>query len=177
LSEIDAIVQNDQHPIWKKLMLNKHVLATMSDLSRSVTGSDEINAARSSCVEKLLDISFYLNGDSYLSGMEKAVLKNSPEDARLVAALDKYGIDMNEYKESFNNHLPFALKDGKPIPADLNTITNKSKFTQMFVAKLQSDAFFSTHLRIDPELVVPSSSLKRKTTSSSGKFISDSFFL
>ena len=101
--EITNVVENDNHPIWKKLILNKHVLATMSDLSRTVTGNDEINVARLSCVEKLLNIGCFLNGDAFLNGKEKAVLKNLPEDPRLVSALNKYGIDMDEYIQSFKH--------------------------------------------------------------------------
>jgi hypothetical protein len=151
------------------LILNRHVLATMSDLSRTVTGTDTINASRSVCVKKLLEIGCFLSGTDYLHGTETAFLKNSPEDPELVKALNRYGIDMSEYKQSFNNHLPFSSKDGRPIPADLNIKTNKSKFTQAFVDKIESDSFYSIHLRIDPEHVVKSSSLKRKTTSSSGR--------
>ncbi|CAF1166471.1 unnamed protein product [Rotaria sordida] len=165
-SEITNVVENDNHPIWKKLILNKHILASMSDLSRTVTGSDEINASRLKCVEKLLDIGCFLNGDEFLNGKEKAVLKNSPEDPRLISALNKYGIDVDEYKQSFNNHVPFGYKNGVPVPALLNINTNKNKFTQAFVEKLQSDPFYSVYLRIDPEHVVKSSAVKRKTTSS-----------
>ncbi|CAF4679650.1 unnamed protein product [Rotaria sp. Silwood1] len=166
ISKIAKVVENNKHAIWKKLILNKHVLATASDLSRTVTGSDEINAARQSCIEKLLDIGCFLNGDSFLNGKQKAFLKNSPEDDRLISALNTYHIDMNEYKESFNNHLPFIYKNGIPVPAVLNNNTNKNKFTQAFVDKLQSDPFYSAYLRIDLNHVVKPSSLKRKTTSS-----------
>ncbi|CAF1414072.1 unnamed protein product [Rotaria sordida] len=166
ISKIAKVVENDKHPIWKKLILNKHVLATSSDLSRTVTGSDGINAARQSCIEKLLDIGCFLNGDSFLNGKQKAFLKNSPEDDRLISALNKYDIDINEYKESFNNHLPFIYKNGIPVPAVLNNNTNKNKFTQAFVDKLQSDPFYSAYLRIDLNHVVKPSLLKRKTTSS-----------
>src|SRR5690606_7576714 len=138
-------------------------LASMSDLSRTVTGSDEINAARTSCVEKLLNVGLFLNGDAFLNGKEKAVLKNSLEDPRLISVLDTYGIDMDEYKQSFNNNVPFGYNDGVPIPAVLNHNTNKNKFTQDFVNKIQSDSFYSVHLRVDPAHVVQSSLLKRKT--------------
>jgi hypothetical protein len=142
----------------------------MTDLSRSVTGSDIINAARPMCIQKLLDIGFYLNGDSFLGGTETAVLKNSPEDHRLIEALRKYSVDMNEYKQSFNSHLPFLWKDGRPVPVDLNIKTNKSKFTTAFVDKIHSDPFYSVYLRIDPEHVVKAASPKRKTTSSHGEY-------
>ena len=171
--EINNIVENDNHPIWRKLILNKHVLASMSDLSRTVTGSDEINAARLKCIEKLLNIGCFLNGDDFLNGREKAILKNSPEDSRLVSALNRYGIDMDEYKQSFNNHSPFGHKNGAPVPALLDISTNKNKFTPSFVDKIQSDSFFSVYLQIDPEHVVKSSAMKRKTTSSCGKEIYD----
>lgn len=171
--DIDKVLEDDNHPIWRKLILNKHVLASMSDLSRTVTGSDEINAARSKCVEKLLNIGCFLNGDEFLNGREKAILKNSPEDPQLISALNQYGIDMDEYKQSFNNHSPFGYQDGAPVPAVLSIDTNKNKFTPIFVDKIQSDPFFSIYLRIDPEHVVKSSSMKRKTTSSCGKYIDD----
>lgn len=145
----------------------------MSDLSRTVTGSNEINAARPRCVEKLLSIGCFLNGDEFLNGREKAILKNSPEDPRLILALNQYGIDMDEYKQSFNNHSPFGYEDGVPVPAILSIDTNKNKFTPIFVDKIQSDPFFSIYLRIDPEHVVKSSSIKRKTTSSCGMYIND----
>ena len=141
----------------------------MSVLSRTVTGSGTINAARSACVKKLLNIGLYSDGDGYLSGIEKSVLKNSPEDPHVITALNKYGIDITEYKESFNNHLPFLKKDGRPIPADVNMIASKSKFTQAFVDKLHADVFYSIHLRVDPLDVVKPPSLKRKTTSSHGE--------
>jgi hypothetical protein len=167
--DIISVVENNNHPIWRKLILNKHVLASMSDLSRTVTGSDEINAARTSCVEKLLNIGLFLNGDAFVNGKEKAVLKNSPEDPQLISVLDTYGIDMDEYKQSFNNNIPFRYNDGVPIPAMLSHNTNKNKFTQDFVSKIQSDSFYSAHLRVDPAHIVQSSLLKRKTTSNYSK--------
>ncbi|CAF0965503.1 unnamed protein product [Adineta ricciae] len=164
-SDILNVVEDNRHPIWRKLILNKHVLASMSDLSRTVVGSNEINASRTRCIEKLLNIGLFLNGDAFLNGKEKSVLKNSPEDPRLISILDTYGIDMDEYKASFNSNSSFVYNDDVPIPAVPNHRTNKNKFTQAFVNKIQSDAFYSTHLQIDPAHVLQSSVLKRKTTS------------
>ncbi|CAF3444852.1 unnamed protein product [Rotaria socialis] len=164
--EINMVIENDKHPIWKKLILNKHVLASMSDLSRSVTGSDEINAARLSCIEKLVDIGCFINGDEFLNGKLRAVLKNSLEDPRLISALNKYGIDIDEYKQSFNNHAPFAYKNGIVVPALLNIDTNKKQFTKVFVDTIQSDPFYSVYLRIDSKHVMESLPLKRQNTSS-----------
>ncbi|CAF1253535.1 unnamed protein product [Rotaria magnacalcarata] len=164
--DIDRVVENDNHVIWKKIILTKHALASMSDLSQTVTGSDEINTARLRCVEKLLAIGCLLNGDKFLNGKQKAVLKNSPEDPRLISALHKYHIDMDEYKQSFNNHIHFGYKNDLPMPAVLSINANKNKFTQAFVDKLQADPFYSVYLRIAPEHVLKSSGVKRKTTSS-----------
>ena len=36
--------------------------------------------------------------DEFINGRQKAVLKNSSEDPRLISVFNKYGIDMDEYK-------------------------------------------------------------------------------
>ncbi|CAK9189240.1 unnamed protein product [Sphagnum troendelagicum] len=122
--------------------------------------------ARYACLDELVHDGILLH-DKFLSNCQ-AFLKASPENTRVQLTLADYGIDVVEYRHSFNDGIRFELDDqDHPNPAIIKSLPGKSKATRILIDLLTTDEFYKMYIRLDAKLIEQAETRAFRVTTSS----------
>jgi len=154
--------------IWKSILIKRQfILGTLTDLFKMIPCRLFDEQSRFKLIDFLVSRKLLVKGDWFCDAKGTAItgyIKGSPADSEVAVNLAELGIDIEEYKRSFNPN------NNVKRHIDGNMINQSYLFSTLLQKRIDSDDWFKENIEINESLIYTINQLFQTTSNSRKSF-------